>query len=68
MKSLSNFSNEALNRAEMKAVNGGCYVQSPTGPQYYSSLSGAKSAARQVYGGTHYCCAGCSGASWCKGC
>jgi natural product precursor len=58
MKSLSNFSNEALNRAEMKSVSGGCGVK--CSGSWMTGLS--KSSAKSWLGHpecTNWCCKQC---------
>ena len=77
MNTLSNFSEFALSRGEMKSVTGGatCHVQVNGGGSvtvtstgsFGSFAAAAKWQAGQAgYG--NWCCQSCSGASWCVGC
>ena len=58
---MSNFSGNAISRAEMKNVTGGCYAQN-AGPNQSMSKSAAQNYA-SVYGG-HWCCSSCGTATW----
>lgn len=67
MKTLANFAEASLSRAEMKSLVGGnCYYNTSSGVQATNSLSSAKAFASWNTG--QYCCASCSTASWCHGC
>lgn len=67
MNALSNFSQFALTRSEMKAVSGGqCYYNSAGTPTTCSSLADCKELVNLGWG-TNYCCSSCSTASWCDG-
>ncbi len=71
MNTLSNFSDFALTRGEMKSVSGGgCFVRGagPNGTNLPITGGNAANVAQQMaqQENTNWCCDGCSGASWCQ--
>lgn len=67
MNTLSNFSQFALTRSEMKVVSGGqCYYRDGNQVHTCSGLSDCKDLVNLGWG-QNYCCSGCSTASWCQG-
>ncbi len=64
MKSLVNFADSALSRAEMKKVTGGCMAISGKTGNVIGPFSDKTKASKAAGAGGHYCCTDCGRASW----